>query len=263
MTRKDYRSAVDSVSFSADFEQRTIQQLRRAVEQPEKKENYPMKKRSVKTLVLAACLAAALVISAAAAVFLLSPKDVANRLSDPALAAAFESESAVVVDKSVESEGYRFNLAGMVSGSGLSEFATDVDESHTYAVLSIARTDGTPIEETTSGLAITPLVSGFSPRQVNAWTLGGGYISFVENGVAYYLFDCKDLSLFADHTIYLAVYEGFAPGPDTFDMAEDGSISFTDKVEGPRALFTVPLDSAGADPAAAERFLVDCGIVAQ
>lgn len=261
MTRKDYRSAVDSVQFSADFEQRAIQQLRRAVEQPEKKENYPMKKRSVKTLVLAACLSAALIVSVAAVV-LLSPKDVADHLSDPNLATAFESESAVIVDKTVESEGYRFNLAGMVSGSGLSKFAADVDESHTYAVLSIARTDGASIEETTSGLAITPLVSGFSPRQVNAWTLGGGYTSFVESGVAYYLFDCKDLSLFADHTIYLAVYEGFAPGPETFDMAEDGGISFTDKVEGPRALFTVPLDSAGVDPAAAEQFLIDCGIVA-
>lgn len=262
MNRKDYREAVDSVRFSDDFEQRTIQQLRRAVEQPEKKENYSMKKRSVKTLVLAACLAAALVVSAVAAVVLLSPKDVANKLEDVTLAAAFESKDAVIVDKTVESDGYRFNLAGLVSGSGLSEFASDVDAERTYAVLSVARTDGTPIEEATTSLAITPLVGGFSPRQVNAWTLGGGYSSFVEGGVAYYLFDCKDLSLFADHTIYLAAYEGFVPGPETFDMAEDGSISFTDKVEGPRALFTVPLDSAGADPAAAEQFLIDCGIVA-
>lgn len=107
-----------------------------------------------------ACLAAVLVVSAAAAVFLLAPKDVANRRSDPNLADAFESESAVVVDNTIESEGYRFNLAGLVSGSGLSKFAAEVDESRTYAVMSVARTDGTPIEEATTSLAISPLVSG-------------------------------------------------------------------------------------------------------
>ena len=223
----------------------------------------PMKtthKPKFRTAAVAAALAAALIVSVSAAVLLLSPKDVASALSDPTLAAAFESPDAITVNQSIESEGYRFTLAGLVSGKGLSDYAQDLDAERTYAVASVARLDGEPIESATVSLNLSPLVAGYYPHQVNAWTLGGGYSSFVREGVAYYLFDCKSLQLFADHTVYLAAYEGFVPGPDLFDMAEDGTISFTDKVEGPHALFTLPLDPAGADPAAAEQLLEEIGI---
>lgn len=223
----------------------------------------PMKtthKPKLRMAAVAAAMAAVLILSVSAAVYLLSPQDVANQLNDPALATAFESPDAVTVNQSVESEGYRFTLAGLVSGRGLSDLAQDLDAERTYAVASVARLDGTPIEGATVSLALSPLISSYYPHQLNAWTLGGGYSSFVREGVAYYLFDCKSLQLFADHTVYLAAYEGFTPGPDTFSMADDGSISFTDGVKGPRALFTLPLDAANADPEAAARLLEEIGI---
>ena len=59
--------------------------------------------------------------------------------------------------------------------------------------------------------------------------------------------------MFADRTVYLAFYEdGFAPSAEKFTMAEDGSIAFAGDYEGAHALFTLPLDPALADPAAAE-----------
>ena len=85
---------------------------------------------------------------------------------------------------------------------------------------------------------LSPLVAGFQPHMVNAWTLGGGYTSFLSGGVAYYLFDCESLEIFADHTVYLAVGQELSAGSDTFAMAEDGAISFVEGYEGPHALFT-------------------------
>lgn len=221
-------------------------------------------KRTSKMALVAAALAAVLVVSAAAAVLLLSPKDVADQLSDPTLAAAFESEGAATVNESVESGDYRFTLAGTVSGKGLSDFTQDVDAQRTYAVACVERLDGQPMGEESYGLTFTPLVSGYKPWQVNIWTLNGGRASFVQDGVAYYLFECDSLEMFADHTVYLAAYEGTdAPSAETFSVADDGTIAFADSFTAPHALFTLPLDPANADPAAAAQFLADCGIAAR
>lgn len=261
MKRSDYRRAFDAVHFSADFEERTLERLARTAGQTEK-ENLKMNVHHVKKgAVLAAVLAAVLVVSAAAAILLLTPKEVAQNLEDPALAAAFESEDALELNQTITSEGRVFTLTGLVSGEGLSSFTQDVDTAHTYAVVAVANEDGSPVGETVSTMCMTPLISGYEPWRVNAWTLGGGYSSFQKDGVAYYLMDCTgSLDLFADHTVYLAFYEGNAPSAETFSTAEDGSISFTDKVTGSRALFTLPLDAADADPAAAAQLLADCGI---
>lgn len=263
MNRSDYRRAFDAVHFSADFEERTLERLARTAGQHEnEKENSTMNVHHVKKgVVLAAVLVAVLVVSAAAAILLLTPKEVAQNLEDPALAAAFESEGALALNQTITSEGRVFTLTGLVSGAGLSSFTQDVDTAHTYAVVAVANEDGSPVDETVSTMCMTPLISGYEPWKVNAWTLGGGYSSFQKDGVAYYLMDCTgSLDLFADHTVYLAFYEGNAPSAETFSMAADGSISFADNVTGPRALFTLPLDAADADPAAAAQLLADCGI---
>lgn len=261
MNHSDYRRAFDAVHFSADFEGRTLERLARTARQTEK-ENLTMNVHHVKRgIILAAALVAVLVVSAAAVIVLLTPKEVAQNLEDPALAAAFESEDALKINQTITSEGQVFTLTGLVSGAGLSDFAQDVDTTHTYAVVAVANEDGSPVGETLSTMCMTPLISSYEPWKVNAWTLGGGYSSFQKDGVAYYLMDCTgSLDLFADHTVYLAFYQGEIPSLQTFTMAADGNISFTDNVAGPRALFTLPLDASDADPAAAAQLLADCGI---
>ena len=93
---------------------------------------------------------------------------------------------------------------------------------------------------------------------VNAWTLGGGLPPFLSGGVAYYLFDCESLEIFADHTVYLAVGQELSAGSDTFAMAEDGAISFVEGYEVPRPPCPGRLK---ADSAAVDQFLKDTGLM--
>lgn len=262
MNREQYRAAVESVRFREDFKQDTVQRLRQAAGQLEKENPTMNVKHTSKMAVLAAALAALLVVSAAAVTLLLSPRDVAEQVGDPALAAAFESADAVPIDEHVDSGDYRFTLAGLVSGSGLSGLTADVDAERTYVVLSAARLDGQPMGDEAFQLTFTPLISGYEPWWVNIWTLNGGRGSFEKDGVAYYLYECDNLELFADRTVYLAAYEGdnVPPSPQEFTMDEDGAISFTDGFDGAHALFTLPLDASKADPAAADQLLDACGI---
>lgn len=263
MRREDYRRAFDTAGFRGDFQQRTIEKLTQEAARRQEKEIIEMKpKRTIRKMTMAAAIAAVMVVSAAAAALILTPWDVANRLEDTALAAAFETEGAVLMNQTVESEDYRFALAGLISGKGLSEFTQDLEESRTYIVASVARIDGAPIDALEQSFTFTPLVEGYAPWMVNAWTLCGGYSNFTVDGVVYYLFDCKSVEIFADHTVYLAAYEGSNfPNQDMFAMADDGSISFAEGVEGARWFFTLPLDESKADPIAAEQFLNDTGLI--
>ena len=218
-----------------------------------------------KTVMLAAAMAAMLAVSVSAAVLWLSPSQVAEHMEEPLLAAAFESEDAVAIGETGAVGDYTITLAGLVSGEDLSkapaEYNGQLVSDRTYAVFTLTRTDGEPLkylEELSADLSYSPLVSGYHVSAVNAWTLGATCQSFVQDGVAYYLFDTQNLEMFADHTVYFAIYEGSVPDPATFPMAEDGSISLAEGVEG--ALFTLPLDASKADPAAAEAFVESTGL---
>lgn len=256
MNRKDYISAFDSVAFDPEFEQKTAKLLHQAAHQAKEKEQITMKKPMKKTLLVAAILAV-LAVSVTAAALLLQPKDVANQVGDTALAGVFASDDATILDQTVVTGDYTIGLLGIVSGKGLSQFC-DAEESRSYAVVATAFTDGRAIVDAGEvNLSFSPLIAGFKPWQVNGWTLGGGYRSFVYEGVFYALFDCADLEIFADHTVYLAVYEGFAPDNALFQMADDGSIAFAADLDTPHALFTLPLDAAKADPAAVQALVGD------
>lgn len=264
MTREEYRAAFDSISFSADFQERTKALLNQEQRRTAEKENEPMHMRKTgKTAILIAAVVAALTLSVSAAVLLLTPAQVAEHVEAPLLAEAFESEGAVLLDETVESGDYAITLAGLVSGKGLS-WSQDADESHTYAVLYLRRLDGTPLETQTfdfTAYTLTPLVAGCHPSAVNNWTLGSSATGFAQDGVYYYLLDTHDLGIFADHTVYLAFYEGSScPSKDSFDVTED-TVAFADGFAGKtRALFELPLDPAQADPAAAEQFIKDTGL---
>lgn len=251
MTQKEYRAAIDAVQLSEDFQERTIQRL----EQETRKELPVMNK--VRNMLFAACLAAALVVSAAAAIHFLTPKEVAAFHGDETLSAAFAGEDAVILDQTVECGEYTFRLAGMVSGAGLSDFCQDVNANRTYLVVSRARTDGTPIPEATiTDYTVTPLVAGYMPWNVNIWTLGGSATAFERDGVVYYIYEFDNVEIFADHTVYLAIYEGGGiPSAEVFALAEDGTISYNPDFAAPHAIFEVPLDPAKADPAAVDAFL--------
>ncbi len=255
MNWDEYRNEIDAAVFREDFQARALRRL----EQAKGKEQPAM--RRPRTILIAACLAATLLITAAAAVHLLTPREIAAFHGDETLAAAFDSPGAVVLDETVRCGEYTFCLAGMVSGRGLSDFCLDLDQNRSYLVASRARTDGTPIEEATiTDYTITPLVAGYEPWLVNIWTLGGGASACLRDGVVYYVYSFDSVEMFADHTVYLAVYEGgLAPNAETFTMAEDGSIAYNESFTRPHAIFEIPLDPAKADPAAVEDLLQSLG----
>lgn len=256
MNREQYRAAFDQVKFRDEFQRETADLLLSQAGQRQEKENAAMNTKQIKRIpLIAAALAAVLIVSAAAATLLMRPADVARQAGDPTLAAAFESPDAVETGQTVESGDYRFTFAGLVSGAGLSGLASGVDTQRTYAVVSASRLDGQPMDsDAMASITATPLVSGYLPWSVNAWTLNGGYTGFIQDGMAYYLYEYDSLEMFAGRTVYLAVYEGMSPSAEMFGIASDGTISYKDDVSAPHALFSVPLNAAKADPAAVAQF---------
>lgn len=247
MNREQYRAQVDALSFSSDFQDRTMARL------AQEKERKPMKKMNLKAVLLAAAVVAAMSVTAYAAITL-APRDVAQRAGNEALAAAFEGEDAITVNETKTVGDYNVTLMGLVSGTGLSRVESlpdSVDQDKTYAVLAYARTDGADITEDVPDLTVSPLVEGYAPWRFNAWTLGGGVSSFAQEGVLYYLFECDNVEPFADHTVYLAVYPGThtPPSAELFGF-EDATGVITSK--GEAALFSLPLDESKANAQKAE-----------
>lgn len=258
MNREDYRKAFDELSFSADFQERTADLLRSRAHELEKERMNMTFSKTKKMAVLAAACIALLAVSVSAAYAWLSPAQVAEEHGQPLLAEAFGGPGAVSVNETVESGDYAVTLLGLVSGENLDVLNQDLDAAHTYSVLALRRLDGAPLENETfdfSGYTMTPLVAGCSPAAVNSWTLEAGVSDFARDGAYYYLLDTKSIEMFADRTVYMAFYEGGAPNNTIFTVAEDGSVSFAEDYQGVQALFTLPLDPSGADPAAAEAFL--------
>ena len=263
MKHEQYRKAFDEIPFSADFSQRTAELLRQRARELEK-ENHAMHLNKTKKLaVLTAAAAALLAVSVSAAVLWLTPAQVADHHNQPLLAEAFDGPDAIEVNETVESGDFAITLLGLVSGANLDVKNQDLDTAHTYAVLALQRLDGTPLENETfefTRYTMTPLVAGCAPTAVNNWTLNATASGFDQDGVYYYLLDTASLEMFADHTVYMAFYEGMAPNNTIFTMAEDGSIAFCDDFTGVQALFTLPLDPAKADPAAADAFIASTGL---
>ena len=258
MNREDYRKAFDELSFSANFQKRTADLLqKRARELEKERSNMTINKTKKMAVLIAACIAL-LAVSVSAAVMWLTPSQVAQEHNQPLLAAAFEGPDAVTINETVESGDFSITLLGLVSGRNLDTLNPDLEKDHTYSVLALRRLDGEPLETQTfdfMSYTMTPLVAGTSPAAVNNWTLDAGVTGMAKDGVYYYLLDTASIEMFADRTVYMAFYEGFAPNNNTFTVAEDGAIAFAEDFTGVHALFTLPLDPSKADRTAADAFL--------
>jgi len=262
INQDQYKAAIDSIKFSETFERDTTLLLQVAAEQKLKKEISSMKNHKILGIpALSAILIVVFAVSAFALTALLAPKDVATQAGDMALAEAFDSKDALIIDQSVETGEYIINLAGIVSGKDLSSYYEEAQDDKSYIVASVSYADGLEIKQAGEAeITFSPLVEGYKPWQINAWTLGGGYQSFVYEGVNYYIFECSNLEIFADHIVYLAAFQGGGPNADTFTINEDGKIAFVDGFDAPHAMFTIPLDPGKADPAAAKQLLESIGL---
>lgn len=276
MDKREYRKAIDALSFSEDFEARTVELLRQKAQPATGKETESMKRTKQKKIfwraAIAVCLVAALTVSAAAAAGLFLPWGMDSRMAH-----AFEKEGAVEINKTIEWGDYAITLLGMTHNQGVTDdqgtpvWIDGEYSSRTYAVLAVKHLDGTPVEKgelNMPGCIVTPLISGYEPWVINDWTLDSvGHMS-LENGTLYFSIDTEGLEKFSNHTVYLAFYRGeTTPSSKIFTMAEDGSIAFRKDYDDIHALFTLPLDKSKADPELAEKRLEElknnCGLKEQ
>lgn len=216
--------------------------------------------------VLVAAVMLLMSVTAYAATQLFSPKQVAERLGEQVLAEAFESGDAVEINQSRTSGDYKFTLHGIVSGKGLTALGSserNINPDRSYAVLSIARRDGSPMPDTSDPaygsdpFFVSPLIKGQKPWQVNIFTMNGGHGEFVQDGIAYRLIECDDVEMFADRGVYLAVSSGSSFfEKDAFAYDENtGEISARADYDGAAVLFDLPLDKAKADRGKADAYL--------
>ena len=135
-------------------------------------------------------------------------------------------------------------------------------EGGTYVVLSIERTDGTPMPETSSDeygelhFFVSPLIQGLEPWRYNLASMGGAHFTTVKNGVLYRIIECDDIALFADRQIYLCITDTDFYPAEAYDYHEaDGTITRKEGYQGINLLMNLPIDSGRADEAAALAYL--------
>lgn len=204
--------------------------------------------------------------SAYAAYRYLTPSQVAEQITeDGALAKAFESKDAIMVNETQKTAGYNITLMGIVSGKNLSSVTSEaVDQTKTYAVAAIAREDGKAMPDNTDDnyqtFCVSALVHGKRFQNVNNAALNAGVTSFVQDGVQYELLECDNLEMFANQGVYMGIVESFGNESQAFVMnKKTGDYTVNKDFDGMKALFTIPLDKSKADDAAAEQYFEKIG----
>lgn len=252
-----YKKEIDALAFSSDYEVR----LAEAMKKTEKGKDVMivMKKRKTVRLI-AAVISAILILSltAYAAVTLLSPQEVADELEMEELNDKWKNSEKFPLSSG--NEEYTVSVLGYASDTELNNISSETtEENRVYLVISIAKTDGTPLKAIDGmPLQISPLVKGYEPFKINLWSFGSGANGMEKDGVLYYLFEMSDLEIFADRTVYIAAYEGFTP-MDALTMMEDGTITYKDDYIGFKAIFELPLDKSKANPEAVKELLSQMG----
>ena len=218
-------------------------------------------------VVLAACLTLAFgSITGFAAYKYFTPSQMAEEMNDDKLAEAFAGENAVLVNESQEFGDYKITFLGIVGGKDVSKYmgteAESLLDERMYIATAIERTDGTPMPDTSDEnygkdpFFASLYIGGLNPNEYNCITMHGGYSEFVQNGVTYRMAETNNIEMFADRGIYFGVNSGTFYDSQAYNFNEaTGEITRNEDFNGVNALFTVPIDKAKGDPAAAEAFL--------
>lgn len=218
-------------------------------------------------VVLAACLTLAFgSITGFAAYKYFTPSQMAEEMNDDKLAEAFAGENAVLVNESQEFGDYKITFLGIVGGKDVSKYmgteAGSLLDERMYIATAIERTDGTPMPDTSDEnygkdpFFASLYIGGLNPNEYNCITMHGGYSEFVQNGVTYRMAETNNIEMFADRGIYFGVNSGTFYDSQAYNFNEaTGEITRNEDFNGVNALFTVPIDKAKGDPAAAEAFL--------
>lgn len=223
--------------------------------QLEEKEKISMKHTSIKrTPIIAAALCLALSVTALASWHFLSASSVADKVA-PSLSEAFANEDATKLNAVRTQNGYIVSLLGITSGEALTESDADLNNNSTYAVVAIAKEDGTPIDSVNQSYFVSPLIQGLEAWKYNIASMSGSYSEFTEDGILYRLIECDDIQMFADRNLYLCVTDTPFYENAAFVANAEGHLSENPAYEGLNVLFDLPLDESKADPEAAEKYI--------
>lgn len=208
-------------------------------------------------------------VGATAALRYFSADQVAEETENDKLAEAFDSKDAIDIDETQQTGGYDITLLGMVSGKNLSDYESyvngELQTDKTYAVVAIANTDGTKMQEKdkdgynvgyTDKFFVSPFIEGYNPNRYNAYAFNGGATNFVKDGVLYWLLETDNIEMFAKHTIYLGVTESLGTVGEAYTYQEDsGKIEKKKGYSGVNALFTLPIDESKGSEEKAKAYM--------
>lgn len=253
------------------------------------KEVTPMKKMNHRKFATVACACALAVgvgsVSVYAAWKYLMPDQVINEMEigEDRLADAFSGDNAVYVNETQSYGDYEVTLLGITSGQNLTEYKyytkddsvefdaaysddpTEwlqdngfVEENDRSYVLFAIENKNQPFKDSSefeNSLGISPIIMGYD-YEVCRGILenGSGGRVFIKDSVIYYMYECNNLEKFADHDIYMCISDDL-PAISEYSYIYDkdaGTIARNEEYEGTNALFRLPVDSAKADPRAAE-----------
>jgi len=260
MFEKKYKNELEQIRPTQDLIDRTKAAMRtkentdtHSLGKSNYKELTVMKNTTFKrsfSAVAAACLVVVILATTAfAAWHFLRPSEVVDMTGDAALSAAFESESAININRSITTDKYIFTLLAVVSGEDITDHPIynstgEILRDRTYAVLAIQSADGSPMplpmDDEFISFTVSPFIRGESPMIVNAFTMDAGSISIVDNGVMYMIADFTNVTMIADGSVYIGINTGVMMGDilDAFNFCEQtGEIVANPDFAGSSALF--------------------------
>lgn len=156
MNWNDYRAAMDEMPISDDFEQRACAAMREArVPQgastpAPKRPCYFPRLHAVGAFGKAAAVAAICLVLSGTAYAIASFDDLAEIAAGADLgkvAELFQQGEGVRIDETQQVGDFDITLLGLTSGEALMPLTEGADKERTYAVLSLARSDGSPIDD--------------------------------------------------------------------------------------------------------------------
>ena len=249
-----YKQAMKELRFDADFSQKTMRMLHAYADTlPQEAPHKPLRGFG-RVALLVAALALTLTTAVFAAVHWLTPSEVVNYFRNTALAAAFESESAVIINEEVTVEEYTIALNGVVRGTDIGEYVENTQSD--YVVLSVRYTDGREItpgdaweDDPICRFTASPYVHGKMPSEVNLFSLESRANKGVIGNVLYILLETDKLSDFAGTPMYLGVAESDKTAlfindeVSPFTLGADGAVVLKEAFDTDVAcaVFTLPL----------------------
>jgi hypothetical protein len=193
--------------------------------------------------------------------YFLKPSDIADKVGNHTLSAAFESETAININASATSGDYTFTLLAVVTGKDISDMPyyknDELQNDRTYAVLAIQKVGDIPFDnQSVDNFFASPLIKDTNPAQVNAMSMGGGYSQSIVEGVLYRIVECDNVEIFADRGLYFAVCSGMFYNRNAFIWNEQtGEIKPNPDSSEASAVFDLPIDKSLANPEKADQYL--------